>query len=752
MSRLPPDWEQFEDIVEVDWNRAEIDAAKDGDEVPAEEQNSSKALNGFVLQRIRRWKGRNLHDQGLWDQFREDFAGWRNKEQFSRLDKDVRSLLRFHLHTNGVFVVSNYTNIGTRLEALLQQNATQHKWTEDEAAEMLKGDGVFNSKFNKDFVSPNSSRFININSDTSRAGSQQRGRSARSPSRSSRLSKVAEDDERQQRAVEAGRDAIRKAKEMEATEEAARLEARKKRLEEEDQEDEERRKRRQQADDPIQTPRNPPGFPQLNYTNPRNGETSYRYVNTNEATAYYRGALKQPQFKDTQLPLREPMPTLAANKQPPNGSGRVYSENVPSEPPEEPNDNGNATENADGSERGTKKHYNNNYEESMSKQILKLINLYRNNDKIQYSGVIYDFIDSKLKVFYDYCEKCSIPDEYLHKAYSAMLTSKASTYFMDHILGVVDTFVGMVQKTKDHFENDEHKLLYHREWLALKFRTFIDNNPTLTRVQQLELLIERLMLLQQGLSYEYQTDVVLRDRLIVCVEGIEECSQASFRPTDSFEGLCNDLRSSIGAHMRVKATSQFNTNTPPSQPSPQYPQHIGQSEELLEYAAYIMDRGYRRGGFGGNQGQGGGGRFQSGQGSYGTTYRGTGGTGPNRDSGGGTKGGFRGGGTGNPIRRKPTGPSPHLRCSICGLYNHWSTMHTLEERNKAFHKFVSDCEMLGMESSPEAFMSLNLRMEGSEHSRLSTPSTPGSTTSSTLDAHQQMMMDMAIESEWDGED
>lgn len=62
MSRLPPDWEQFEDIVEVDWNRAEIDAAKDGDEVPAEEQNSSKALNGFVLQRIRRWKGRNLHD------------------------------------------------------------------------------------------------------------------------------------------------------------------------------------------------------------------------------------------------------------------------------------------------------------------------------------------------------------------------------------------------------------------------------------------------------------------------------------------------------------------------------------------------------------------------------------------------------------------------------------------------------------------------------------------------------------------
>jgi hypothetical protein len=97
-----------------------------------------------------------------------------------------------------------------------------------------------------------------------------------------------------------------------------------------------------------------------------------------------------------------------------------------------------------------------------TKEITSLIKIYTNQDD-KYRGGIYDILDAKLQVFYDYYNKAGIQAYQYHYAFSAMLKGRASVLYHSQIQGKRLDFDAMVQRIRDHFENDETYQLYLSE-------------------------------------------------------------------------------------------------------------------------------------------------------------------------------------------------------------------------------------------------------------------------------------------------
>ena len=67
--------------------------------------------------------------------------------------------------------------------------------------------------------------------------------------------------------------------------------------------------------------------------------------------------------------------------------------------------------------------------------------------------------------------------------------------------------------------------------------------------------------MQQGLPEEIRGDKILRDQLLNACQGVEECNLSLYKPPSTFEGVCAELRSAIGASMRSQESSSYNLNT-----------------------------------------------------------------------------------------------------------------------------------------------------------------------------------------------
>ena len=106
-----------------------------------------------------------------------------------------------------------------------------------------------------------------------------------------------------------------------------------------------------------------------------------------------------------------------------------------------------------------------------------------NDDTKKYSGEMYDILDIKLQVFYDYCAKVGLPEEQYSKAFSIMLKDRASTFYYDKITGRTYDFSTMVAMVKTHFETEENRQLYMSEWRETTLPRVIVSNPGKSRIE-----------------------------------------------------------------------------------------------------------------------------------------------------------------------------------------------------------------------------------------------------------------------------
>ncbi len=332
-------------------------------------------------------------------------------------------------------------------------------------------------------------------------------------------------------------------------------------------------------------------------------------------------------------------------------------------------------------------------DDTPSKLLTDLMKIY-NSDERKYSGEEYDILDVKLQVFYDCCSKIGIPETHYHAAFSVMLKGRASNFYYDKIAGRSFDFKTMVNMTKTHFETEENHQKYLSEWRETTFHRTIAANPEKSRLDCFQIMVDKLQKIQRGLSKEYQYEHNLRDQIISACRGVEECNLALYKPANTFEGVCAELRSAIGTAVRSRdPTSAF------------------------EYDHNWTDRTY------GGRGR----RYDRGYGQRGGSrgYRGSNQRNQEREN-------FRGG------HRGKYGESRQKKCYVCGQMGCWSTKHSVEERQQAYNKFRQYAQhTVEHEITPQFYQSFLAQFEGVE----------GIPDNDSIGDVEQCLMEMEIDTE-----
>ena len=201
-----------------------------------------------------------------------------------------------------------------------------------------------------------------------------------------------------------------------------------------------------------------------------------------------------------------------------------------------------------------------NPNEHITKAISNVGKCYNNNTSIQFGGEPYDFLNAKLPIFIDNCNKAALHPDNWNQAFSFMLKGKARDYFYDQLFGRDYDYRTLIVKVTERFHSPENQQTYLAEWQSMSLMDTIRAHPAKTRLQCLDTMIDRLTLLDRGLPDSYRTENALKDQLIKACQGIPECSLALYRPGDTFEKVCSELRTATGTAQRmVRAKEQYLT-------------------------------------------------------------------------------------------------------------------------------------------------------------------------------------------------
>ncbi|KAI0996941.1 hypothetical protein K3495_g11243 [Podosphaera aphanis] len=110
-------------------------------------------VNGYIARFIQQQKHRNYRDEKLWEAYVSHFEDW-TKELFDIADRTAVADLRDFLRENGVFVFKAARIAISGELARTANEEKQHKWTDDEIAEVLRKDEPFNSRHHPNYCSP----------------------------------------------------------------------------------------------------------------------------------------------------------------------------------------------------------------------------------------------------------------------------------------------------------------------------------------------------------------------------------------------------------------------------------------------------------------------------------------------------------------------------------------------------------------------------------------------------------------------
>jgi hypothetical protein len=80
-----------------------------------------------------------------------------------------------------------------------------------------------------------------------------------------------------------------------------------------------------------------------------------------------------------------------------------------------------------------------------------------NNDKKKFIKKIYDILNTKLRVFYNYCVKVGLLNTQYYNAFSVMLKGRAVTFYYNNLFGKDYDFKNIISKIKIHFETEENR-------------------------------------------------------------------------------------------------------------------------------------------------------------------------------------------------------------------------------------------------------------------------------------------------------
>jgi hypothetical protein len=80
-----------------------------------------------------------------------------------------------------------------------------------------------------------------------------------------------------------------------------------------------------------------------------------------------------------------------------------------------------------------------------------------NNDKKKFIGEMYDILNIKLRVFYNYCAKVGLLDTQYYNVFLIMLKGRVTTFYYNNLSSKDYSFKNMILKIKIHFEIEENR-------------------------------------------------------------------------------------------------------------------------------------------------------------------------------------------------------------------------------------------------------------------------------------------------------
>ena len=304
-----------------------------------------------------------------------------------------------------------------------------------------------------------------------------------------------------------------------------------------------------------------------------------------------------------------------------------------------------------------------------ARMLIDVMKVY-NSDERKYGGEEYDILDTKLLIFFNCCKNIGLTKDQYYLAFPTMLKGDALEHYHTEMLGKITDIDKIVDKMRAQFETRENRQKYLSDWQRTTLQRTINENPGKTKLECFQLMVGKLKKIRQALPKDYRNENIIRDKVISACRGVAECSYATFKPADTFAGVCADLQSSLGTAMEIDENNKMTFTT-------QYPDDGGGEDDH-----FWTDR----------------------------TYRG-------RDRGRGSHRLFRGNSRGNSRSNTPRGGNgtgfKQKQCYVCGKIKCWSTKHSVDERRQAFNRF-REHNMAEVDDEAEQYNIFLARCEGVE--------------------------------------
>ncbi|KAJ5562323.1 hypothetical protein N7461_001084 [Penicillium sp. DV-2018c] len=178
----------------------------------------------------------------------------------------------------------------------------------------------------------------------------------------------------------------------------------------------------------------------------------------------------------------------------------------------------------------------NNYAEPLQgltpKQLKNLARMYT-DDEMRYSGKMYDVLEFKLIIFRDCALRIGIPQPHFAAALPIMLTGPALSYYYAHLceVGIPRDFHTLVSRIRCHFETEDRHQLYASAWRNTTFYSVISENPGKSRIECLEILLDKITKIQRALPTVDKSQETLLSQLWSAISVNTESRPASQRLT-----------------------------------------------------------------------------------------------------------------------------------------------------------------------------------------------------------------------------
>ena len=110
-----------------------------------QDNQTKKRVDGFMINRMERYKEEGFKDKVLFQNLKGDFGTW-TPELFKQSGRDTRGDLRRFLRNHGVYVPLGDATIYVELGQLAKQESF-HEWTEEEIKEQIDLREPFDSRY-----------------------------------------------------------------------------------------------------------------------------------------------------------------------------------------------------------------------------------------------------------------------------------------------------------------------------------------------------------------------------------------------------------------------------------------------------------------------------------------------------------------------------------------------------------------------------------------------------------------------------